>query len=256
MKDPTHIYDLIGATYAHQRRADPRIAATIIRELADTQSVLNVGAGTGSYEPADRFVIGLDPSVTMLKQRPSDSAPCVMGEAEHLPFPDASFDATMAILTIHHWTEATPGLLELARVARQRIVIVTWDPASEGFWLVQRYFPDILEKDRPLFSPMDAFRKLFPDVSVTPLLIPGDCTDGFLGAYWRKPEAYLDLKVRSAISTFSKIGDVERRIGWLKQDLETGIWDQLYGHLRGLSELDVGYRLIVSRLGVSASSRR
>ena len=242
----TPTYDLIGKGYSAYRRPDPGIEKLIAQQLTGMESVVNVGAGTGSYEPKDRLVIGVEPAITMILQRGKDTAPVVQATASHLPFLADSFDAAIAILTVHHWPDKRAGLSELLRVAKQKVVILTWDPSSEGFWLIQRYFPEIVEIDRPECPTIDQFRELLGKISVTPVPIPHDCCDGFLGAYWRRPEAYLDAGVRAAISVFSKIEDVESRIDQLRDDLRSGAWDQEFGDLRKLTELDIGYRIIAS----------
>jgi SAM-dependent methyltransferase len=239
------LYDAIGLGYEHYRRPDRHIVAAVLDALGDADTVVNVGAGTGSYEPADRTVVAVEPSLAMIRQRPAGSAPVVQASATHLPFRNGVFGAALAILTVHHWPERMRGLTELARVARHRLVIVTWDPATSGFWLVEDYFPAIAEIDRTILPPMEEFRRAFGTIEVRPLLVPHDCTDGFLGAYWRRPYAYLDPGVRSAISTFAKIGDVESGLRRLHGDLADGTWERRYGHLLHQSELDLGYRLVI-----------
>ncbi len=243
------LYDSIGIDYGNYRRPDPRLAHAIRLALGDAPSVLNVGAGAGSYEPADRRVVAVEPSLAMIRQRPAGSAPVVQASATHLPFRDGAFAAALAVLTVHHWPDRLRGLAELARVARQRIAIVTWDPESAGFWLVDDYFPALVEIDRPIFPSLGEFRQVFGEIDVHPLLIPHDCSDGFLGAYWRRPHAYLDPGVRGAISTFSKIGEVEAGLARLRRDVEDGSWERRHGHLLARSELDLGYRLVVARRG-------
>jgi SAM-dependent methyltransferase len=245
----TQLYDEIGIGYRSYRRPDPRIAAAIIRALGEADTVVNVGAGAGSYEPAHRSVVAVEPSLAMIRQRPVGSAPVVQASATHLPFRDAAFAAALAVLTVHHWPHRARGLAELVRVARRRLAILTWDPAFSGFWLVEDYFPAIWEIDRPIFPTLDEFRWALGEIEVRPLLVPHDCTDGFLGAYWRRPSAYLDPRVRSCISTFSKISDVEPGLVRLRRDLEDGTWERRHGHLRSQSELDLGYRLVVANGG-------
>lgn len=245
------LYDTIGRGYAHLRRPDPRIAAPILRALEGTTSVLNVGAGAGSYEPSDRRLSALERSLTMIRQRPGSAAPAVCGSAETLPFGDGAFDATLAILTLHHWPDQPGGLHEMARVARRRAVLLTWDPAffessNRSFWLLD-YFPESLELDRKIFPTLDAHQEQLGPCEVWPVSIPHDCSDGFLGAYWRRPAAYLDPLVRSAISTFSKLTDLSA-LDRLRQDLDSGAWQERYGHLLTMDALDLGYRLIVARL--------
>ena len=138
------VYDEIGRSYTVTRRPDPRIARAIDTALGDARSVVNVGAGAGSYEPSHLRVTAVEPSPAMIRQRPSAAAPVVRAVAEHLPFADTSFDAALAVLTLHHWTDRAGGLAELARVARRRVVILTWDPSCRDlFWLTTEYFPAI-----------------------------------------------------------------------------------------------------------------
>jgi SAM-dependent methyltransferase/GNAT superfamily N-acetyltransferase len=245
----TQLYDEIGVGYGRYRLPDPRIAAAITDALAAAAPVLNVGAGAGSYEPSDRAVIAVEPSLAMIRQRRKGSAPVVQASATHLPFRDAAFGAVLAVLTVHHWPDRARGLAELSRVARQRVVILTWAPAFAGFWLVDDYFPEIGVIDRPIFPSMDEFTRVLGSVESRPLLIPHDCTDGFLGAYWRRPHAYLDAGVRGAISTFSKIGDVEPGLSRLRRDLEDGTWQRRHGHLLDRQGIDLGYRLVIARGG-------
>jgi SAM-dependent methyltransferase len=251
----TQLYDAIGVGYGHHRRPDPRLASAITDALGDAKSVLNVGAGAGSYEPRDRTVGAVEPSRAMIRQRPSGSAPVVQASATHLPFADAAFAATLAVLTVHHWPDRARGLAELSRVTRERVVILTWDPAFSGFWLVDDYFPEISVIDRPIFPAIDEFERALGSVECRRLLIPHDCTDGFLGAYWRRPEAYLDPGVRGAISTFSKIGDAAPGLTRLRHDLEDGTWRRLHGHLLDEQEIDLGYRLVIADRSRPATSR-
>ena len=209
-------------------------------------TVLNVGAGTGSYEPDNTGVVAVEPSAVMIRQRLPSAAPAVRAVAEALPFRDRAFDVVLAILTIHHWKDQKRGVEECARVARDRIVLLTWDPQSEGFWLVRDYFPEILEFDRTIFPSMQSLSELLGPVAVYPLPIPGDCVDGFLGAYWQRPEAYLDPEVRAGISSFSRLDSIAPNLERLERDLESGSWERRNARLRAVSELDVGYRLIVA----------
>jgi SAM-dependent methyltransferase len=237
------LYDEIGSNYAQYRRADPSIATAVVTALGDAQSVLNLGAGAGSYEPRDRRVVAVEPSARMIAQRPKDGAPALRASAMALPFRDSAFDAAMAILTLHHWPDRERGLAEMKRVARRRCVILTWEPPETDFWLIADYLPHFLEADRKLFPAW--FRGGPEPADVRPVPIPGDCTDGFLCAYWRRPEAYLDPNIRAAISTFHRVGDFERGLSRLREDLANGTWHRRYGHLLGETELDLGYRLIV-----------
>jgi len=240
-------YDRIGTGYASARRADHRIAAAIGRALGSAATVLNVGAGAGSYEPTDRRVLAVEPSPEMIRQRPPGAAPVVQASATALPFADGSFDATLAVLTVHHWPDRARGLAELRRVARDRAVIVTWEADVAPFWLVDEYFPELLTIDRSIFEPIDALRRMLGPIEVRPVAVPHDCVDGFLGAYWRRPEAYLDPAVRGAMSTFTKIGDVEPGVERLRRDLADGTLRRRHGELLGRESLDLGYRLIVAR---------
>ncbi len=244
------LYDTIGAGYEHLRRPDPRIAAVVLRGLGSSRTVVNVGAGAGSYEPSDRAVVAVDLSVTMLHQRALTAAPAVQASASSLPFADNAFDASLAILTIHHWPDRAKGLQELARVARSRVVIVTWDPEAPGFWLAD-YFPEILAIDQRIFPSTDELQRELGRITVTEVPIPHDCVDGFLGAYWRRPTSYLDPRVRKAISTFSKLSDVATGLARLQRDLASGHWNQQYGEVLAKEELDLGYRLAVAELGES-----
>ena len=242
------LYDDIGVGYRDRRRPDPRVAAAIVRALEGTDSVVNVGAGAGSYEPADRFVVAVEPAMTMIRQRRAGSAPVVQAVAADLPFRDDGFAAALAILTVHHWPDRTRGLDELARVARRRVVVVTWDPSISGFWLADDYFPDIFEIDRKIFPTIEDYRRTLGRIDVRPLLIPHDCVDGFLGAYWRRPHAYLDAGVRGAISTFAKLPSraVEWGVQRLRRDLEDGTWARRHGDLLDRTEIDLGYRIVVA----------
>jgi len=240
------LYDTIGATYAATRRTEPRIAAQIWAALGDARTVLNVGAGTGSYEPPDRHVLAVEPSAVMRSQRPPDAAPCVAATAEALPFEGAAFDVAMAVATVHHWADPISGLHEMRRVAR-RVVVFTYDFAClNRFWLTRDYLPELLELigDRPSLT--EQARAL--GARVEPVLIPWDCVDGFYEAFWRRPEAYLDEGVRRGVSVWSTVGpEVERRaVRSLKTDLASGWWSARNRDLTQLDQADLGVRLLVS----------
>jgi len=239
-------YDQIGLGYSTLRRPDPRIANTIKIALGDAENILNVGAGAGSYEPEERSVTAIEPSIEMIKQRPASKARVLRGVAESLPFEDKLFDATMAILTIHHWSNQTLAVQEIRRVTRGPVVFLTFDPLSDWFWLVD-YFPALADLDKSQMPRIEKFIEWFDECEVTPLLIPGDCSDGFLAAYWKRPAAYLDPVTRSGISSFSSIGDVSGGVERLKRDLDDGSWTARYGHLLQLDELDCGYRVVIGR---------
>ena len=239
------LYHRIGVGYSEYRRPDERIAGRIDDALGPSRSVLNVGAGAGSYEPTSRFVVAVEPSAEMIRQRSGMAAQSIQASADLLPFHDRSFDAALASLTIHHWSRRDQGLAEMRRVARDRVVIFTWDPEHPGFWLVQEYLPEILAIDRPNFPSLRDIEKAIGPTEVLALPSPPDCSDGFLGAYWRRPEAYLDAGARGAISTFFKI-DSAIGIARLRRDLEDGTWSDRYGELLSLPELDIGYRLLIA----------
>ncbi len=245
-------YDRMGIGYSAVRRPEPRIATRIEAALGDARSVLNVGAGTGSYEPVDREVTALEPSREMIAQRPPGSAPVVEGVAEDLPFEDDSFDAAMALITVHHWKDVRAGLAETVRVARQRVVVLTLTPVPpEELWMRRDYFPGMLDFHTRVMPPIEELTALLPNASVEPVPIPNGCTDGFWMAIWDRPEMHLDPDVRRASSSWHQMpGDeVEQGLAKLKADLESGRWDERNGHLRAQPELDVGLRLVISELG-------
>ena len=240
------LYDRLGRSYATTRREDPRIAAAIQAALGDARRVVNVGAGGGAYEPRDREVVAVEPSPVMIAQRPAGAAPVVQASAEQLPFADGEFDVAMAILTVHHWSDLEAGICELERVAG-RIVILSWDQKTTGrFWLVRDYLPEVAAYDSR--SPTThRLLELLGGGEVTPVPVPHDCADGFLAAWWRRPEAYLDPEVRAGISSLSLLeGRLDLGLRRLARDLSSGRWHERYAHLLELEELDAGYRLIVS----------
>jgi len=242
------LYDRIGRAYAPARRPDPRIAARITAALGAARTVVNVGAGAGSYEPEGRAVVAVDPSPVMLAQRPGSSAPAVRGVAEALPFPDRSFDVALATLTLHHWSNLAGGLAELRRVA-ERAVVFTFDIDHErDAWIVSDYLPAMTGQTQFHFPPIDHVVELL-DARVEIVPVPADCTDGFTGAYWARPEAYLDPAVRAGMSAIQTMEPdvVAAGLRRLRDDLASGAWEERWGHLRGLPELDLGYRLLVSR---------
>lgn len=238
------LYDTIGLNYENLRKPDPRIAKTILEALGPCHSVINVGAGTGSYEPTDRLVTAVEPSQEMIRKRAATAAPAIQASAEVLPFDDNSFDAAMAILTVHHWHDKPAGLRELRRVARGRIVVLTFDPASRP-WLTD-YIPELAAHDETQMPPLVAFEKWLGPVRIEPLPVPHDCSDGFLYAYWRRPQAYLDPRLRSGISSFWALPNVSERMSRLADDLTTGEWARRYANLLSLENYDAGYRLVVT----------
>jgi SAM-dependent methyltransferase len=243
-------YDASRAAYTATRRTDPRIAAAIERALGDARSVVNVGAGAGSYESLDRELIAIEPSETMRAQRRAGAAEAIDARAEQLPLEAASVDAGMAILTLHHWDDPIAGLRELRRVARDRMVVLTFDPSAAGsLWLVRDYLPELAEIDRARFPTIEeTVEALGGKATVERVPIPHDCRDGFLGAFWRRPERYLEPAVRPGISTFGELDPdvLERGLAKLAGDLDGGAWRRRYGGLLALEELDIGYRLIVA----------
>jgi len=240
------LYDSIGRTYSGRRQSEPRFAAAIENAIRGCGPILNVGAGAGSYEPNSRLVVAVEPSRTMIAQRAAGSAPVVQARAEALPFRDASFDAVLGILTVHHWQSQQQGFAECARVARARVVFLTIDMDVCGrFWLYD-YLPELLQIDRSIFPSFERFEQALGPIELTALPIPADCRDGFLGAYWKRPRAYLDPAVRASISTFSKIGDMTLGLSRLESDIDSGEWQQRYSSLHDIDELDLGYCLVAA----------
>ncbi len=242
------LYDTIGATYTATRRTEPRIAARIWAALGEADTILNVGAGTGSYEPQDRHVLAVEPSALMRSHRLPDAAPCLAAAAEHLPFADQSFDAAMAVCTLHHWQDPMAGLREMRRVAR-RVVVFLFDTSDPGqFWLTRDYVPE--------FAALRACKVLasLPDLAgaigarTEPVPIPWDCADGFFEAYWRRPEAYLDEKVRRGISVWDAVGpDAEQRaVHDLRDDLDSGRWAERNRAIIDLDAAELGARLLIA----------
>jgi SAM-dependent methyltransferase len=246
----TRLYDRIGTSYGSTRRTEPRIDAAIDAALGDARSVVNVGAGVGSYEPTGREVLAVEPSATMIAQRPQGSAPAVQASAESLPFSDDSFSAAIAVNTVHHWRDLRAGLRELLRVARKRVVIFLRDPArGTAFWLTTDYLPLLDPSDR-MARVVAAIEDELGPLAVIPVPLPRDCADGLFTAYWARPEMYLDDDVRANISNFAlaREADLNDGLRRLEADLKSRVWDERYGRLRSLAELDLGHRLLVSEL--------
>jgi SAM-dependent methyltransferase len=237
-------YDTIGSNYAELRKPDPRVARMIERALGAAQTVLNVGAGAGSYEPAGRAVTAVEPSGEMIRKRGPAAAKAIQANADDLPFADKSFDASMAILTIHHWPDKEAGLREMRRVTRGPIVLLTFDPSHRP-WLTD-YVPELAALDETQMPILSDYERWLGPVQITPVLVPHDCSDGFLYAYWRRPAAYLDPYKRSGSSSFWAVRNAEAGLQKLKQDLETGAWERRYAELLALDEYDAGYRLVVT----------
>ena len=237
------LYDTIGLNYANLRRPDARIAARIDAALGTAETVLNVGAGAGGYEPTTRRVTAIEPSAEMIAQHPPSNATVLQGRAENLPFEDDTFDAAMASLTIHHWSDKAKGAREMRRVARGKVVFLTFDPAFRDFWLTD-YFPALITLDEEQTPAMADYETWLGPVKISAVPIPHDCTDGFLAGYWRRPAAYLDEHARAAMSSFWKIGDVSDGLERLRSDLDSGAWTARYADLLDREELDRGYRLV------------
>jgi SAM-dependent methyltransferase len=243
-------YDRMGLGYSAVRRPEPRIMAQIEAALGDAESVLNVGAGTGSYEPAERDVTAVEPSRTMIEQRPPEAAPVVEAFAESLPFEDDRFDAAMALITVHHWSDARAGLAELVRVAR-RVLVLTFTPTPPTeLWMARDYFPRILDFHERVMLPIDELAAMLPGAAVEPVPIPSRCSDGFWLAIWDRPEMHLDPDVRRASSSWYHMAqeEIDDGLAKLRADLESGRWDERNGHLRTQAELDVGLRLVTAEL--------
>ena len=247
------LYDRIGRTYTDTRRPDPRIASAIWDALGDARTVLNVGAGAGAYEPPDREVVALEPSEVMIAQRSGAAAPVVKGRAEELPFGDDSFDAAMAVHSDHHWSDRRRGFAELRRVARRRVVLFNANPADAGlFWMTTEYLPEFLGLIPPPYRRRGAWeeelRTRLGRFDLVPVPIPSDCSDGFYGAFWGRPEAYLDPNVRAGISVFARLPSsaVDRAIDALRADLADGRWQARHGELLTMDELHLGYYVVVT----------
>ena len=245
------LYDTISSGYASTRRADPRIARYIRTALGDAQTIVNVGGGTGNYEPRDRPLVAVEPSPEMIAKRPDGAATAIRGAAENLPFPNRCFDAGMAVLTIHHWQNWRRGLAEMQRVATTQVILLFEPVMINRFWAMNDgYWPEAFQ----LPSERDAIgvkevATVLDVIEVEPVPIPIDCTDGFGAAFWGRPEAYLDPLVQQGMSWLAQLPPdaLDRGSARLLADLQSGDWDRRHGHLRQLSQLDVGYRLITAR---------
>ena len=248
LSPPRVDYERHGPGYARHRRSDPRIAARIHAALGDARTVLNVGAGAGSYEPRDRWVLAVEPSAAMRTQRPPDAAPAIDARAEALPFDDDAVDAAMACVTIHHWEPPQAGLRELRRVARGAVVVFTFDLEALPAWQ-KDYLADGLAIERPRFPTMEAIAAaLGGRTHVEHIPTPADCVDGFFEAYWRRPEALLDPVARANISVFALMDDAEEAalLARLEDDLRSGAWAERNADILALDALDVGCRILVA----------
>jgi SAM-dependent methyltransferase len=241
------IYDRIGRGYATKRVPEPTWITQIHGALGDVATVLNVGAGSGNYEPADRDVIALEPSIQMLEQR-ADAHPAVQGVAEQLPFPDGSFDAALAVLTVHHWADRAAGLRELRRVSGRQVLVVYEPLVAHRFWLVD-YFPEVLDAPAETNAPTpDDIGAHLDIIDVQTMWIPLDCSDGVAAAYWRRPEAYLDPEVQRSMSILALLPEdaLARGVDQLASDLQDGTWMARHSHLLEQDRADYGYRLVVA----------
>jgi SAM-dependent methyltransferase len=247
-KRSEHVYERIGRSYADGRRTDTRWMDALEDALGDARSVVNVGAGTGSYESPHRQVVAVEPSATMIAQRPVGAAPVVQAVAEALPIADASFDAATAVLTIHHWRDPEAGLAELRRVAARQVVL-TFDPhALDRLWLVRDYLPRITTVDAQRLPTTDRVAAALGEVEVRQLPVPRDMTDGMLAAFWARPETYLDPQVRAGMSIFALMDPavVDAAMARLRTDLDEGTWVRRNAELADLDAFDAGYRLLVA----------
>lgn len=247
-------YDTIGHGYATTRREDPAIAEAIRRALGKARSVVNVGAGAGSYEPTDCHVIAIEPSDVMAAQRPSHRVPAIEATAQALPLRDNSVDAAMAVLSIHHWDAGREqGVEEMRRVARGPVVFLTYDAeVSARMWLMADYLPEVADLDRRIFPTMDQLRTwLGGAVRVETVALARTTPDWMLGSFWGAPERVLDERARNATSGFARMDPavVERVVDAVARDLDSGTWDARHGHLRTQTEHDVGLRLVIGTPG-------
>lgn len=242
------IYDEIGNNYSVSRRTDPRIAEQLYTELRGATRIVNIGAGSGSYEPENIEVVAVEPSSVMISQRKAGSHRAEQASAEQLPFQDKSFSHAMTVLSMHHWQDRARAFKEINRVATEKFVGITWDPKAEPFWLTRDYFPEIYEMDKLIFPDLDELRQYFDEVTVRPLQIPSDCQDGFLVAFWKRPEAYLSNEVRQAMSPFAKIKNLSEGLQKLEVDIASGAWKRKNHLLLDSSFIDVGYRLFSAKV--------
>jgi hypothetical protein len=242
-----HLYENIGTRYGAIRQPDQRLHARIVDALGDASPVLNVGAGTGNYEPSDRPVVALEPSEVMARQRPLGSGPVVRGVAEGLPFADDSFGAVLATFTVHHWSDVLTGLSELRRVSRRQVLLVHDRSLCDYYWITE-YFPEILAVPSEQHPAVDELCRSLGVVRIETLPIPADCSDGFCSAFWARPEALLERTLRAGSSSLSQLDPAiaEDNASRLQADLASGKWDSQYGFLRGLPEFDMGYRLLIA----------
>lgn len=244
-------YYRLGRNYSDYRRAEPRIAAAIWEALGDARSVVNVGAGSGSYEPTDREVVAVEPSPVMIAQRAPDAAPALEGVAEALPLDDKSVDAAMGVLTIHHWRDLEAGLAEMRRVARRRIVLLTIDAEKNSeIWTLSEYFPEAMALEQELMPSVESLQSSLPRARFEAVPAPSRCRDEFTSALWDRPELFLDPDLLRGSSLWHRLSPAAIVHGQerLRADLESGRWDERHGHLRTQPELDIGLRLVCEEL--------
>jgi SAM-dependent methyltransferase len=249
------LYDAIGINYSVTRCTDPKIAKQLYAEFQGATRIVNIGAGTGSYEPDNVELVAVEPSSEMISQRKPGSHRVEKASAEKLPFDDGSFSHAITVNSMHHWKDRALAFSEINRVATERFVAITWDPSSEPFWLTRDYFPEIYEMDKRIFPDMKEFDGYFDQVKVRPLQIPSDCQDGLLAAFWKRPEAYLSSKVRQSISPFAKIENLSEGLRKLEDDLATGAWAKNNHAILSQSSLDVGYKIISARVRNAQGAR-
>lgn len=248
MRADGHLYDAIGVGYAAKRVADPAMAAQIERALGDARRVLNVGAGAGSYESTEREIVAVEPSMVMVAQRGESAAPVVRAVAEGLPVASGSFDATLTVLSVHHWRDRATGYAELRRVAPKRVVL-TYEPTlQKRFWLIEDYLPGVARFEAGRVPTVEEVAEGIGATRVEVVPVAHDCRDAILPAHWRRPEAYLDPEVLRSASGVVQSDQDEVRAGIerLRADLASGAWYDRYGHLLDEDELDVGFRLVVA----------
>jgi SAM-dependent methyltransferase len=243
-------YDRIGVGYSVHRRPDPRIEVQVRAAVGDGR-VLNVGAGTGSYEPDDLPVVAVEPSDVMLEQRRPGAAPAVKAVAGALPFADRSFDVALAVITVHHWPDPAAGLLDMSRVAPRRVVLSFEPEVHSSFWLLHEYLPVAYSLARQGPSLDEVAAAVSTDgaaVRIETVPIPADCVDGFNWAYWRRPERYLDPSVRAAISGLARLApsELEPGLARLDEDLRSGRWAETHADLLERDEVDGGFRLVIA----------
>ena len=242
------IYDEIGINYSVTRCTDPEIAKQLYSALDAAIRIVNIGAGTGSYEPENMQLVAVEPSAEMISQRKTGSYPVEKAFAEKLPFENSSFSHAMTVLSMHHWENRPLAFSEINRVATEKFVAITWDPESEPFWLTRDYFPEIYEMDKRIFPGLEELNDHFNEVQVNPLKIPGDCKDGLFAAFWKRPEAYLSSRVRQSTSPFSKVKNLSEGLHRLAEDVASGLWAKNNHAILDSSSLDVGYRIISARV--------